>query len=644
MRVLRIRNKIKESWTTILPAQLGKKSFLSSPQPARRGLELSPEPVHPQIQDSLGRTLALLATLVLSVAVYFATASSPSLMDDDVDATHALVAREMLQRHDYVVMYMNGVRYLFRAPLHFWLVAGSYRLFGESEFTTRLPSALAVLGLVLMMYEFGSRFFSQRAGFYAALIVATSPGTFIFSRTVISEPIYAFEFTCGFYLFLRAWTGTLDKRIGYWGAAGIFAVAVLTRGLIGVLFPLTAIVGFISVTQGWRRWHELRPVSSALVFFTIAIPWHVMAELRAPGFLWAYFINDHLNRALGTRWPPDYSAVPLWLWWIAHVIWLFPWSFFAPLAVREFLLSAVRGSNESASSQAKLLLFAWAITVFVFFSVERGSRMEYYSFGAWPAIGLLLGQCLVEAEQRRDRWLPYIQSAMLGVGSAVSVLLGYLAWKSFSLHPIGDISDALEVHPFEYYRFAMAHAFDLTLQSFAHLRVPTFLSAVSLGAMSTAAWILRKRGRDVAVIIALALGMIAVIFSADLAFRTFEPELSSHSLAVELNKLLRNGDQVAVYGDFTAASSLAFYTGRRIWLYDAPYSSLQYGSQYPDAPRIFLGDEDFPAFWRDSARVFLVVPRDQSQRALARLPASSTWLVTKIGGKTLYSNQPLATP
>jgi 4-amino-4-deoxy-L-arabinose transferase-like glycosyltransferase len=565
-------------------------------------------------------------------------------MDDDVDATHALVAREMLQRHDYVVMYMNGIRYLFRAPLHFWLVAGSYRLFGESEFTTRLPSALAVLGLVLMMYEFGSRFFSQRAGFYAALVVATSPGTFIFTRTVISEPIYAFEFTCGFYLFLRAWTGTLDKRIGYWGAAGVFALAVLTRGLIGVLFPLTAIVGFISVTKGWRRWRELRPVSSALVFFTIAVPWHVMAESRAPGFLWAYFINDHLNRALGTRWPPDYSAVPLWLWWIAHVIWFFPWSFFAPLVVREFLLLAVRRSYEAASSQAKVLLFAWAITVLLSFSVERGSRMEYYSFGAWPAIGLLLGHCLVEAEQRRDRWLPYIQNAILGVGSAASLLLGYLFWKSFSVHPIGDISDALGAHPSEYYRFAMAHAFDLTLQSFAHLRAPTFLSAVSLGAMSTAAWILRKHGRNLAAIIGLALGMISVLFSADLAFRTFEPELSSHSLAVELNKLLRNGDEVAVYGDFTAASSLAFYTGQRIWLYNAPYSSLQYGSKYPDAPRIFLGDEDFPAFWRGSARVFLVVPRDQSQKALARLPAGSTWLVTKSGGKTVYSNQPLAAP
>ena len=439
----------------------------------------------------------------------------------------------MLQRHDYVVMYMNGVRYLFRAPLHFWLVAGSYSLFGESEFTTRLPSALAVLGLVLAVYQFGSRFFSRRAGFYAALAVATSPGTFIFTRTVSSEPIYAFEFTVQFLSFsLRAWPGTLDTRIGYWGAAGVFALAVLTRGLIGVLFPLVAIIGFITVAKGWRRWRELRPVSTVIVFFSIAVPWHVMAELRAPGFLWAYFINDHLNRALGTRWPPDYSAVPLWLWWIAHVVWLFPWSFFAPLAVRQFALSAARDTCTTAPAQARLLLFAWAATVLVFFSIESGSRMEYYSFGAWPAIALLLGESLVGAEQRRDRWLPHIQRAILAFGIALSLLLSFLVWKSSSVQAIGDISDALETHPSEYYRFAMAHVFDLTMQSFAYLRVPTFLTALSLGAMSTMAWMMRKRGRNVAAFIALALGMIAVLLSTDLAFKTFEPQLSSHSLAI----------------------------------------------------------------------------------------------------------------
>jgi hypothetical protein len=585
-----------------------------------------------------------LAILVLSVGVYFVTASSPALMDDDVDAAHALVARTMLQRHDYAVMYMNGVRYLVRAPLQFWLIAGSYRLFGESEFTTRLPSALAVLGLVLVIYRFGRDFFSRRAGLYAALVIATSPGVFIFTRTVISEPIYALEFVTGFYLFLRAWTGTLLPRVGYWGAAGMFGLAVLTRGLIGVLFPLAVLVIFVSTTRGWRRWRELKLVSSALVFLAIATPWHVLAELRAPGFLWAYFVNDHVRRALGTRWPPDYSAVPVWMWLSAHIIWLFPWSFFAPLAVRGFWSTERRAQRAEESSQALLLLWIWAAVVLVFFSIETGSRMEYYSFGAWPAIALVLGQSLVSAEREKDHCLQGIQNALSATALALALLLGYFVWKSLSVPTADDISDLLKAHDSGYYRFALAHAFDLTDQSFAILRAPAVLAALSLGAMAVAAQILRKLGRAAAGTAAMALGMIGFLFSANLAFKKFEPLLSSRSLALELNKSLREDDQIAVYGDFTAASSLAFYTRRRLWLYDAPYSELEYGSKFPDAPKIFINDRDFSALWHGRTRIFLIVPRGQQASAMARLPAISTWFVAKTGGKAVYANQPVAMP
>ncbi|HEV7220934.1 MAG TPA: glycosyltransferase family 39 protein, partial [Terriglobales bacterium] len=163
--------------------------------------------------------MAFLSLLVLSGVLYIGTAASPALLDDDVDAAHALVAREMLQRHDFVVMYMDGIRYLIRPPLHFWLVAASYALLGESAFATRLPVALAMMGLVLLVYEFGRRFLGERAGFYAALITATSAGMFIFTRVMLPEALYALEFTAAFYLFLRSWTGSLDARIGYWGTA-----------------------------------------------------------------------------------------------------------------------------------------------------------------------------------------------------------------------------------------------------------------------------------------------------------------------------------------------------------------------------------------------------------------------------------------
>src|SRR5262249_33421936 len=152
----------------------------------------------------------------------------------------------------------------------------SYALLGESAFSTRLPVALAMVGLVLLTFEFGRRFFGQRAGFYAGLVVATSPGLFLFTRTVIPEAIYALEFTAVFYLFLRSWTGSLDGRVGYRGAAAITGLAVLTRGPIGFLFPVGALAAFLLATGGWRRWRELRVPSSAGVFLVIAVPWHVL--------------------------------------------------------------------------------------------------------------------------------------------------------------------------------------------------------------------------------------------------------------------------------------------------------------------------------------------------------------------------------
>ena len=317
--------------------------------------------------------------LLLSAALYVGTAGTPALVDDDIDAAHALVAREMLQRHDFVIPYQDGIRYMIRPPLHFWLIAASYSVLGETAFATRLPVALAMVGLVWMTFAFGRRFFSERSGFYAALIVATSPGMFIFTRTVIPEAIYALEFTAIFYLFLRSWTHSLDPRIGCRAAAAVCGLAALTRGPIGVLFPAAAIVAFLTATGTWRRWRQLRLPSSAAVFVAVAAPWHILAERRAPGFAWAYFVNEHVLRALGQREPKDYGAVPLGLWLLEHFVWLFPWSLFAPVLVRLFPRPSSWRRTADAGAAARLLLFLWAGVIIVFFAIESGSRMEYLS-------------------------------------------------------------------------------------------------------------------------------------------------------------------------------------------------------------------------------------------------------------------------
>src|SRR5258708_9593588 len=121
----------------------------------------------------------MLCLLVLSAGLYIGTAAKPALDDEDVDAAHAMVSQEMLQRHDFVVPYMDGLRYLIRPPMHFWMVAASSKLLGESEFATRLPLGLAVVGMFLLTFEFGRRFFRHRTGVYGALAFPTLPGIFL---------------------------------------------------------------------------------------------------------------------------------------------------------------------------------------------------------------------------------------------------------------------------------------------------------------------------------------------------------------------------------------------------------------------------------------------------------------------------------
>jgi 4-amino-4-deoxy-L-arabinose transferase-like glycosyltransferase len=583
-----------------------------------------------------------LGLLVLSAGLYIGTAGRPALDDEDVDAAHAMVSQEMLQRNDFVVMYMDGVRYLIRPPMHFWLVAASYKLLGETEFATRLPIGLAMVGIVLLTFEFGRRFFGQRAGLYAALAVATSVGMFIFTRNMIPEAIYTFAFEGIFYLFLRSWTGSLDTRVGYWGAAALCAVAVLTRALIGLLFPAAAIVAFITITRGWHRWRELRLFSSSAVFVGLAAPWHILAALRTPGFFWAFFINEHINRALGKRLPHDYGAVPLWAWWSAHLIWLFPWSFFVPLAIREFprSLKSWRDSSD-IGTQARLLLFMWAGVILVFFTIESGSRLEYYSFSAWPAISLLLGLGIAHAEETDQAWLKPAQRILAGLSVVMAAVAGYFLWASMQISAASDVSSHLVMRSPENYLTGMVHLLDLTPESVADLRIPIIVSSVSILIAFMVAWVLRERGVRWLPSICLALGMVGFILAAHMAHDVLNPTLSSRSLALEISKSLRPEDQIALYGDIRVAPGIAFYSHRSVLLYNATGSNLEFGSHYPDAPKRFFTDQDFPKLWEGSGRVYLVVPVEHKEEVRERLPGNTLWVYAETGGKTVFVNQPM---
>jgi 4-amino-4-deoxy-L-arabinose transferase-like glycosyltransferase len=619
------------------PSREAPTSEAASSKVARRGDQTPPTAETGYAGRQLNRGAAVILLLALSAAIYLGNAGFPALLDD-ADASHAMVSREMLQRHDWVILYMDGIRYLMKAPLHYWAVAMSYAALGQNEFSTRLPVALAMIGLVLLVNEFARRFFGVRAGLYSGLVVCTSAGFFLFTRIMIPEAIYALEFTAIFYLFLRGWTGTLNPRLAYWGAAAITGLAMLTRGLIGVLFPTAILFLFIVATRSWKRWHELHLFSSVGIFLLVAAPWHILASLSANTFFWSYFINEHLKRAIGTRFPPDYEAVPLWLWLGAHLIWFFPWSIFLPAAL-SCIPRPRTWKNLSPEGQARLLLVLWAGFILFFFSLTFGSRMEYYSFGAWPAIAMLLGTGLAKAEEQRKHWLVRMQAALAAIGAALAAVLIAMLWISARVQVNGDISSLLKEHENDFYRVSMAHMLDLTPQAFALLRLPSALAAAAFLFGLVAAWWLRRQRREQGAAICLAVTMAVFFFASNIALGVFGPYLSSGPLTTKVLPQVASTDTLALYGEFDAMSGVAFYSNRQLLLWNGRYNNLAAGSYYPDAPHIFLSDPEFLALWQGPKRVVLFVPSEHRAAAAQRLPAVGSYFLAESGGKAVYANR-----
>jgi 4-amino-4-deoxy-L-arabinose transferase-like glycosyltransferase len=596
----------------------------------------------------LPRRSAVLLLAAIGVAIFIMTAARPPLLDD-ADSCHALASRAMLEHGDWAVLHINGIRWLEKPPFHYWLVAASYAVFGPNAFATRLPDALAAIGLMLMLYEFGRRFFDARAGFYAGLAIGTSFGVFLFTRIMIPEAIYALQFTIAFYLFLRAWTGSLSPRIGYLGCAVMVGLAIITRAAIGVAFPAAIIFLFLLGVGGWRRTHvnhdrfrRIPWIAGMLVFFAIALPWHLVAALTTPGFTWFYFINEQVLRALGRRIPHDYTAVPLALWWGEHLAWFFPWTLFVPLAWPACPAPRSWRTRMSDRDTARLFVTIWAAFIFFFFSAVTGSRMEYYAFSAWPAVALLIGGGLARAEASRSVWLPRLQGALAIVGAGIAVLLGTMLWMSRGISSSAGIAGLLGHHPPGFYRVAMATFFDLTPETFAILRGPALAAALALLIGFGLAWWLRRGRHGLAASLAVALAMVVFVQAANTAFAAFSPQMSSMALARAIDAVWRPGDRLAVYGEFEAACSVGFYTNQQALVYNGRYNGLAYGSRYPDAPKIFFDDQTFPSVWQGKPRVFLVVPEDKQAAARQRLPAGRTWVLARSGGKTVLMNEPLS--
>ena len=585
------------------------------------------------------------AQILLIVAawalIYVPGLFHPALLDD-ADSVHAEAAREMLLSHDWVTLHVDGIRYLEKAPLMYWGIADSFRLFGAKEWSARLPLALATLWLLLALRSLGARVFGQTAGFCAALVMATALGPYLFTRFLIPDLIVALWLTLTFDLFLRTLDQQRPRLLTCWGIAVMCGLNVLTKGLIGLVFPLGTIFLFLLLTENLRHLLRLRLVSSTLAFLAVATPWHWLAAVRNPaqgnvkGFLWFYFVNEHFLRYLNKRVPRDYDTVPLLLFWGLMLVWLFPWSAFLPQALGRMpvKLRALRELDQRG--RATLLFALWALIILVFFSFS--TRQEYYVIPGIPALALLIGRWLGEesnaAAQGRAFRSARMSLATLGaIGAAACVGAVILLSRAQAPPPGTELADLLTRNPQEY-ALSMGHFTDLTPQALGMFRAPIAIVVAALLIGPLLALALRRR-RPLASNLALGAMMVVVLFMVHRGLMAFEPILSSKDLAAAVKQHYRPGDLIVIDGDYEEGSTINFYTGIPVHILNHREGNLWYGSLFPDAPQVFETDQSFVERWRSPQRIFLW----SETRTPQQLNGVASYVVAKRGGKYILSNR-----
>jgi 4-amino-4-deoxy-L-arabinose transferase-like glycosyltransferase len=468
--------------------------------------------------------------------------------------------------------------------------------------------------------------------------------------------------------------------------AAVTALNLLTKGFIGLVFPLGFVFFYLAITRQLRLIFKFHLIPSILVFLAIAAPWHILAAIRNPaialppglglpahgGWAWFYLYNEHIARFLSRRIPHDYGQVPIPLFWLLAAIWIFPWTAFVPGAIKLHIRSLRRRQafvlGHSASEplelykaeqnaaiamvrrdrQTGLTLLLWTGLVLGFFTLS--ARQEYYSLPALPALALMAGGLLACADpdsihrfsaiaaRSARAWHKWL---LVPIGSICAAVALFFAITAPHTDPHTDIATLLQQGGA--YNLSLGHIFDLTGRAMGLFRTPLTLVGLSMITIGPLTYLLRRSGRTYAANLSLAAAAACLLLCMHEGLVRFYPTLGSKGLAeailAEQAQHPRPDDQIVIDGELTSGSTLLFYTRQPVHLVNGRINGPWYGSFWPDSPQIFESDASLDRLWAGPHRIFLLTYHPE-----VRTPELTHFgpvqVLASAGGKSILTNQP----
>lgn len=535
----------------------------------------------------------LLLVVLFGFSLFQSLGVSPLLNPDE--GRYAEVPREMLESGDFITPHLNYVLYLEKPPLHYWLTALSFRLFGETEFAVRATGALAGLGGILLVWGIGKRAYGRRAGMLSALVLGTSIGYLVQGRLAILDMLLTCLIAASLGSFLLAATGDEQSRnLRYYSFYLFAALAVLTKGLVGIALPAAVVLLYVALRRRWELLTEMRIPEGAALFLLVAAPWFVAAGIRNPEFPRFFFIHEHFQRYLTTI---HHRYEPFWFFAPVLVGLIFPWSCFLPAVA-----ARLRRQRTEQLRDVDLFLAIWAVLVFVFFSFSH-SKLVPYILPMFPPAALLIGGTLSDLMDgdfravRREAW--FLHAVLLG--GAAGILLYSLLAPRPAIGPFGC----------------------------AAISAMLLAEGLIVGAC-------RRRASAAGLVLCLCLmTYLEGVAGPPFVLSGMQQKRSMKELALAVAKLAKPGDAVVCFSIY--AQDLPFYLKRRVVLV-GDTADLEFGSARGDQSQWFIDEQTFYGWWNSPGRLFVLADTDDAA-AIRRRTAGPMRICGRKGAMLVIANR-----